>query len=159
MSNFDLNGIDEISDYSRQRHETLLRWRNFFELPIVKVGGIWRGNRAEITKWARERGVSSVEEMTEARVMNHFERRRLEAEAEAGEDTVSGSLGAISKALGDIPLAILQGWLREWSDCPLKVFRKGHYEVSKAAFRLWLSRHPGLVKRKGVEKSDIEYAF
>jgi len=157
MNEYDLNGIDAIAEFSKQRHENLLKWRNFFGFPIKKIGGIWRGNQADLQTWARERG-RILQDITDARVSSHYERARLEAAAEAEEEIVSGTLGAVSKALGDIPLAVVQGWLKAWADCPIRKLRAGFYEVSKAAFRLWLSRHPGLMK-KGSGKFDIEYSL
>jgi len=158
MSEYDLNGIDEISEFSKQRHETVLRWRNFFGLPIKKIGGIWRGNRAEIETWARARG-KSIKDLRPHDVNNYFERTRLEAAVEKEEETISGSLSKVAAALGDIPPAIIQGWLKTWGDIPIKMLRKGHYEVSPAAFQLWLMRHPALVERKGAGKNDVEYSF
>ena len=156
MEGYDLNGIDEISKVTKQSFHNIQQWRLYYGCPVVKKGGILRGNISEIETWARERG-KSIKDLRPHDVSTYFERTRLEAEA--GTDTVSGSLGTISKALGDIPTAILQGWLRDWTDCPLKMLRKGHYEVSPAAFRLWLIKHPGLMKAKGSGKYDVVYAI
>jgi len=156
MTDYDLNGIDEISRVTKQSFHNIQQWRLYYGCPVVKKGGILRANLAEIETWARERG-KAIKDLRHHDVSNYFERTRLEAEA--GNDTISGSLGTISKALGDIPTAVLQSWLKTWVDCPLKMLRKGHYEVSPAAFRLWLIKHPGLMKARGSGKDDFVYSM
>lgn len=48
-------GIEELSDYLGVSIETIRSWlRNNSDIPIYKVGKLWRCKKSEIDKWVRE---------------------------------------------------------------------------------------------------------
>lgn len=57
QSDYDLQGIDAISEFTRQSHVELLSWKRGFDFPMVKDNAIYCANKAEIIAWLAERGV------------------------------------------------------------------------------------------------------
>lgn len=56
-----LVGIKEIAKYVRRSHSTVMLLHRGHKLPMVRVGGIWESNAAEIDRWLAEQVKSSAE--------------------------------------------------------------------------------------------------
>ncbi len=48
-----LSGMNEISQYVRRSHDTVLNWIRTRDFPAKKIGGVWESDRELIDDWRK----------------------------------------------------------------------------------------------------------
>ncbi len=50
-----LMDVDELADYLRLKKQTIYNWLSDRKISGIKVGGVWRFDRREISAWLKTR--------------------------------------------------------------------------------------------------------
>lgn len=96
QSDYDLQGIDAIAEFTRQSHVELLSWKKGFDFPMVKVNAVYCANKAEIIAWLTVRGVDL--ESVNNTVLDRY--RMREAIKSGKRESRHG--GKVCRNIGDI---------------------------------------------------------
>ncbi len=56
--------VEELAKYLKLRKQTIYNWLNQNKISGIKIGGVWRFDKAEIDKWLKSqaRKVSNIKE-------------------------------------------------------------------------------------------------